>query len=242
VIGGRPRRIRVELDPARLAARRTSALQVAQALRAANVNLRAGQFAQQDRETVADAGAFVGDARELNDLVIRIAGDRPVYLKDVATVIDGPAEVDSYSWVGFGPAAGNPRSPTDEPEQGGTLEQGGTSLSVAKGVAGRKSTPFAALRDVPHTAAGKLFPAVNIAVAKQKGSNAVRVAEAIEARMRELAIPLTMIGIMPGFWLLSVLVDRPVGGYPTPVFFTSTVFSLLVVPVVYWLLFSRRSS
>ena len=32
VVGGRPRRIRVELDPVRLAAHRTSALQVAQAL------------------------------------------------------------------------------------------------------------------------------------------------------------------------------------------------------------------
>ena len=37
-----------------------------------------------------------------------------------------------------------------------------------------------------------------------------------------LAIPLTMIGIMPGFWLLNLLVDRPVGGYPNPVFFTAT--------------------
>ena len=44
VIGGRPRRIRVELDPVRLAARRTSALQVAQALQASNVNVRAGEF------------------------------------------------------------------------------------------------------------------------------------------------------------------------------------------------------
>jgi multidrug efflux pump subunit AcrB len=39
-----------------------------------------------------------------------------------------------------------------------------------------------------------------------------------------LAIPLTLIGIMPGFWLLNVLVDRPIGpsGYPNPVFFTAT--------------------
>jgi len=36
------------------------------------------------------------------------------------------------------------------------------------------------------------------------------------------SIPLTMIGIMPGFWLLNVLVDHPVGGYATPVFFTAT--------------------
>ena len=174
VIGGRPRRIRVELDPARMAARQTSALQVAQALRAANVNLRAGQFSQQDREIVADAGAFVGDARELNDLVIRIAGDRPVYLKDVATVIDGPAEVESYSWIGFGPAAKNPRSPTDEPN---VAQPPSAVTSII-------AQPRAA---VPQ-AAGKLYPAVNIAIAKRKGSNAVWVAEAVEARMRELAV------------------------------------------------------
>jgi len=36
------------------------------------------------------------------------------------------------------------------------------------------------------------------------------------------AIPLTMIGIMPGFWLLNLLLDQPVGGFHTPVFFTAT--------------------
>jgi multidrug efflux pump subunit AcrB len=37
-----------------------------------------------------------------------------------------------------------------------------------------------------------------------------------------LSIPLTMIGIMPGFWLLNLIVDRPVGGFDNPVFFTAT--------------------
>jgi len=39
-----------------------------------------------------------------------------------------------------------------------------------------------------------------------------------------LAIPLALIGIMPGFWLLNAIVDRPVGtsGYPNPVFLTAT--------------------
>ena len=37
-----------------------------------------------------------------------------------------------------------------------------------------------------------------------------------------LSIPLTMIGIMPGFWLLNLLVNRPVGGFDNPVFFTAT--------------------
>jgi multidrug efflux pump subunit AcrB len=36
------------------------------------------------------------------------------------------------------------------------------------------------------------------------------------------SIPLTAIGILPGFWLLNILVNRPVGGFETPVFFTAT--------------------
>jgi len=37
-----------------------------------------------------------------------------------------------------------------------------------------------------------------------------------------LSIPLTLIGIMPGFWLLNMLTNRPVGGFDNPVFFTAT--------------------
>ncbi|NDY56867.1 efflux RND transporter permease subunit [Desulfovibrio sulfodismutans] len=36
------------------------------------------------------------------------------------------------------------------------------------------------------------------------------------------AIPLTLLGIMPGFWLLNVLFGETVGGYGDPVFFTAT--------------------
>jgi len=37
-----------------------------------------------------------------------------------------------------------------------------------------------------------------------------------------LSIPLTIIGIMPGFWLLNAISARPVGGFENPVFFTAT--------------------
>jgi len=37
-----------------------------------------------------------------------------------------------------------------------------------------------------------------------------------------MSIPLTLIGIMPGFWLLNLIVNRPVGGFNNPVFFTAT--------------------
>ncbi len=37
-----------------------------------------------------------------------------------------------------------------------------------------------------------------------------------------IAIPLTIIGIMPGFWLLNVFFANPVDGYPDQIFFTAT--------------------
>ena len=37
-----------------------------------------------------------------------------------------------------------------------------------------------------------------------------------------LAIPLSMIGIMPGFWLLNQLGQRTIDGFPNPILFTAT--------------------
>ncbi|MFO1077809.1 MAG: efflux RND transporter permease subunit [Planctomycetota bacterium] len=37
-----------------------------------------------------------------------------------------------------------------------------------------------------------------------------------------LSIPFTILGILPGFWLLNLLLDTPVAGVGTPVFFTAT--------------------
>jgi multidrug efflux pump subunit AcrB len=37
-----------------------------------------------------------------------------------------------------------------------------------------------------------------------------------------ISIPLTMIGIMPGFWLLNLITGAPVAGYANPTFFTAT--------------------
>lgn len=37
-----------------------------------------------------------------------------------------------------------------------------------------------------------------------------------------LAIPFTILGILPGFWLLNALLDRPIAGVADPVFFTAT--------------------
>jgi multidrug efflux pump subunit AcrB len=40
----------------------------------------------------------------VRDLIVAVHDGRPVFLRDVATVRDAPAEVESYTWIGFGPA------------------------------------------------------------------------------------------------------------------------------------------
>jgi len=105
VTGGRPRQIRVELDPSALAARRIAPLEVAWAFDVSNKLLPAGEVQLNDRTLVVEAGDFIRSAKELEKLVISVVDGVPVYLADVARVIDGPAEPTSYTWFGFGPAS-----------------------------------------------------------------------------------------------------------------------------------------
>ncbi|UCG05444.1 MAG: efflux RND transporter permease subunit [Desulfobacterales bacterium] len=105
VTGGRPRHIRVELDPEALAARRTAPLEVAWAIDVSNKLLPAGEVQVLDKDLIVKAGDFIQRADELRKLVINVVDGVPVYLGDVARIIDGPAEPTSYTWIGFGPAA-----------------------------------------------------------------------------------------------------------------------------------------
>ena len=105
VTGGRPRQIRVELDPEALAARRTAPLEVAWALDVSNKLLPAGDVQIRDQNIVVEAGEFFQSAAELRKLVVNVVDGVPVYLDDVARISDGPAEPVSYTWIGFGPAS-----------------------------------------------------------------------------------------------------------------------------------------
>lgn len=105
VTGGRPRQIRVELDPDALASRKTTPLEVAWAFEVSNKLLPAGEVQINDQNLLVEAGDFIRSARELEKLVISVVDGVPVYLADVGRVIDGPAEPTGYTWIGFGAAS-----------------------------------------------------------------------------------------------------------------------------------------
>jgi len=172
VIGGVPRVAQVYLDTARLEAYRVSPLEVRQALAAANVRHTVGDLTRDDTTVRVEAGRTFGRPEELGELVVGVSGERPVFLRDVAEVTDGPAEAVSYVRHGWGPARGF------EDHAGGP----GTLIGD---VGGRSAIPDSApeTSDLARDAAS---PAVVIALAKKKGTNAVRVARDVLAAAEQL--------------------------------------------------------
>ena len=105
VIGGQRRQIRVTLDPQRLRAYNLSAFQIMNGLRRANVVMPSGSFSSGNKETVVETGSFLKDAEDVGNLVIHVFNGRPVYLKDVAKLSDGPEEPSNYVFMNLGSAA-----------------------------------------------------------------------------------------------------------------------------------------
>ena len=101
LLGGRPREVRVELDPKRLAGFGISPLMVHSALAGADASLKAGGFDQANRYYELTSDSFLTNVRQVGQLVVGVHDDLPVYLQDVARIIDGPAEPESYTRIGF---------------------------------------------------------------------------------------------------------------------------------------------
>jgi len=108
VIGGFPREIRVELAPDRMAAYGVDPVMIAERLRAANVNVQAGQFTKGNEVVSVTAGPFLTSARDVGAVVLDVRDGALVQVSDVANVIDGPEEVSSYTFTGVPGASLDP--------------------------------------------------------------------------------------------------------------------------------------
>ena len=101
VIGGQPRAMRVVLSTTKLSAYGLSPAAIAGRLQAANANLQAGSFAENNRELRVDAGNLFTSTKDLESVVVAVDHGRAVYLRDVADqIIDGPAEPADYVLFG----------------------------------------------------------------------------------------------------------------------------------------------
>jgi len=155
--GGRPRQITVHLSPQRMAARGISMQDIQRVVQGADVTLPAGNLVTENQEIKLDAGRFLMSADEVENLVIGVRDKRPIFLKEVASVQDGPSEPKTYTRIAFGQRAFS----SIDPAGVGSLPKG---MELFKD-----------------------YPAVTVAVAKRKGSNAVWVAEGVRKETARFA-------------------------------------------------------
>jgi multidrug efflux pump subunit AcrB len=96
VIGGQPKQIRVDLDPARLAAAGVTPGEVTMALRGANARLETGELAVGGVAYRVQAGAPLASARDVEGVVVSSRGGVPVYLRNIARVREDFGERTDY--------------------------------------------------------------------------------------------------------------------------------------------------
>lgn len=160
IVGGRPRQITVSLSPQKMAGRGITIQDIEQAIRAANVELSSGNLVSGNEEIKLDSGRFLTSAREVSNLVLGVRDMKPVYLNEVATVRDGPAEPQTYTSIALGKKAYSSFDPAEE----------GSHTALPSGIK--------TFRD---------YPSVTVAVAKRKGTNAVWVSEEVRKEAERFA-------------------------------------------------------
>ena len=99
-LGGPGRAVLVELDPARMAGSNITVADLRGTLLSANLGLPLGELLQANRAVAIESGPFLENAREVAGLVAGVRDGKPVFLRDVATVRDGPPPPSRYVWYG----------------------------------------------------------------------------------------------------------------------------------------------
>jgi multidrug efflux pump subunit AcrB len=104
-IGGPKHVVRVLLDPERMAAFGIAAQDVAAALQVANASQPAGMLTRDNREVLVQTGTYLASAADVQQLVVGVSENRPIFVSDIARVENGPDLPARYVWFGTGPGA-----------------------------------------------------------------------------------------------------------------------------------------
>ena len=104
-IGGRNRQLRVVLDKDKLAASGLDFLSVSEMIKANNSQLSSGSFDKNDTEFLVKTGKFLASKIDVENLVVGVQQNQPIYLKQIAKIVDGPEVPQNYVSLGFGKAS-----------------------------------------------------------------------------------------------------------------------------------------
>jgi multidrug efflux pump subunit AcrB len=99
IIGGYKRQIRVEIIPEKLSGYGITPAEVVRQLSYINQNLHTGSLVSNNEVINIETGKFITSKEDLEKVVLNASG-KPVFLKDIARIVDGPEEVNNYVLYG----------------------------------------------------------------------------------------------------------------------------------------------
>ena len=166
VIGGQPRVVRVEPDPDRMASAGISWTRLTGALQAASVRQAAGTAVRDNRELRVEVGPLFQDSEDVGRVVVGVHEGRPVYVSQVARVLDGPDETRDAVFFSAGPAAEGERAAAVSEQQAVTIAIAKRTGANATELADRVLRKLAELRP-------RLVPAeIQVEVTRNYGETA----------------------------------------------------------------------
>ena len=161
IIGGEHRQIRVLLDPVKLAARNLSPAGLVPMLQQADKQYSADDLTSDNHDIIVETGAFLRNAQDVGNVVVGVYSGKPVYLRDVADIVDGGEEPSQY--VFFGSGAANKIS----------AEEPAVTLSLAKRPGANAITVASAVLKKIATLQGYIIPSdVQVTVTRNYGLTA----------------------------------------------------------------------
>lgn len=161
IVGGQQQRIRVIPDPARLAAHRVPLSAVIEAASQANRSFPAGAVRENGGAADVVAGRTLANGGDVGLLTVRSVSGEPVYLRDVATIVEGPGQDQARSWRWAKAASGD------------WSEAPAVSLAIAKRPGANAVTVSEAIVDRVDRLKGSLVPdSVEVSVTRNYGETA----------------------------------------------------------------------
>lgn len=100
LIGGTRRQLTIHFDPLLLASRNLTLDEIVPHIQQVNSQIHSGSLHSLDQDILLQTGAFLRNSQEIGRIVVGVYGGKPVYLNEVATIIDGPEEPSSYVLYG----------------------------------------------------------------------------------------------------------------------------------------------
>ncbi len=168
ITGGYKRQVRILLEPEKIYSLGLDPVEIAEALRMQNQSLLVGTYTSDNYSFRVKVSNFFKNAEDVGNTLIKVVNGKPVFLRDVARIIDGPEEPENY--VFFVPGSAAARKGIKG--QTGKLYPA-VSLSVAKRK-GKNATRLANLCiDKINSLKGYLIPSdLNVTITRNYGETA----------------------------------------------------------------------